>query len=295
MTRRPAPCYHPAAMPTPFYTNAQQYRLARIVPDLVRHRYLLRDLVWKDIRARYRFAVMGFLWAVIEPLLMMLVLTFVFSTLFLDRIDTGIESGRHYAAFVLCGLIPWQFFASSLTSATRSLVDNRELVKKVYFPREVIPLSAIGVAFVNFCIGLVLLLIISTLLVGRVPGIGIFYFIPIFAIQLALIAGLALLFSVGHAYFRDVGYIVEAAVLFGFYATPVIYPPEMIANAYPSLANLYYANPMAGLLTAYRSALFDNALVPLTTLAWPALAAVLLLALGAATFRKFSPVLADHL
>lgn len=278
------------------YQNGYQASLTRLPSDLIRARELLRDLVWKEIRVRYRYAAMGFFWAILEPLIMMLVLTFVFSMVFRDRIASlGIEGGRGYAAFVLCGLIPWQFFATAMTTATRSLVENRELVKKVYFPREVVPLSAIGVALVNVLVGSVLLLAMYWGLTGNAPGAGVLWWPIIFSIQLGLVCGLGLLTSCAHAHYRDVGYIMEAVVLFGFYATPIIYPPEFVSEAFPQIASLLMLNPMAGLVSAYRECLFLNTAPSLSLLAWPALCAVLSIGLGVVFFRRRSAFIADYL
>jgi len=289
-------------MSNTFYTNAHQSQIHRLIPDLIRARQLLLDLIWKDIRVRYRYAAMGFAWAVLEPLIMMLVLTFVFSFVLNLRFDEiGAGGGRGYdAVFILTGLIAWQFLATSLTSATTSLVDNRSLITKVNFPREVIPLATIGVAVVNFAIGSVLLLVLYLLLVGGFPGPGLLWVVPIFLIQLAIVAGLSLLCSTFNAAFRDISYMVNAALLFGFYATPIFYQPSLVRGAltergleafYP----MYFMNPMAGLIMAYRQALFEGRLPDLMYLAWPALCAAGVLALGIVAFRKRSPTLADQL
>lgn len=278
------------------YTNGYQARLSRVLPDLIGARQLLLDLVWKEIRARYRYATLGFAWAVLEPLLMMLVLTLVFSLVFRSRIESlGIEGGRGYAAFVLCGLVPWQFFSASVTTATRSLVDNRELVKKVYFPREVIPLSAIGVALVNFAIGTVLLFLMYWILTGTAPGSGVFWWPVVIVVQLGLVCGLSLFLASANAHYRDVAYMVEAVVLFGFYATPIIYPPEFLKEAYPTVSFVLSLNPMAGIVTAYRECLFLDTAPRMGLLVWPALCAAGFLGLGVAFFRRRTAVIADYL
>lgn len=279
------------------YTNRDPGRVSRLLPDLLRSRELLLDLVWKDVKVRYRYAAMGFLWAVLEPLFMMLVLTFVFSMVFRMEVPgLGVENGRHYAAFVLTGLIFWQFFSTALSAATRSLVDNRDLVKKVYFPREVIPLSAIGVSLVNLAIGFVLMLIVFTVLMGRLPLLGLLYVLPVFAIQLLLVVGLALLFSAANASFRDVAYMVDAALLFGFYATPVFYWISLVEERLPDwLYALYLANPMAGLIVSYRLALFNQTLPPAVFLLWPLIFALAAMTAGVLVFRRNAPRFADNL
>lgn len=279
-----------------FYTNAHQHQLLRVIPDLIRCRELLLDLVWKEVRVRYRYTIMGFLWAILEPLAMMLILTLVFSYAFRARIEEyGIEAGREVAVFILSGLIPWQFFSTALSSATRSLVDNRTLVQKVHFPREVVPIAAVGVALVNLVIGAFLLLAVFVILMNTLPGSGLLWLPIIFAIQLILVLGLGLLLSAVNAAYRDVAYMVDAALLFGFYATPIFYPPSMVEEALPRFYSIYMLNPMAGLVTAYRNALFDNQPPTLELLGWPALVAVVFLILGAIVFRKKAPFMADNL
>ncbi len=289
-------------MSNALYTNAHQSQLRRLIPDLIRARQLLLDLIWKDIRVRYRYAVIGFAWAVLEPLFMMLVLTFVFSVVFDLRFDqTGSGSGRGYAAvFILTGLLAWQFLATSLTAATTSLVDNENLVTKVGFPREVIPLSTIGVSTVNLAIGSVLLLALYAFFVEGFPGAALVWLFVVFGIQIALVVGLGLLCSTFNAYFRDVSYMVNAALLFGFYATPIFYQPSLVREALTGrdldwLYTLYYANPMVGLVTSYRQILFESRAPDVALLLWPVASATAILLLGVVVFRRHSPTIADEL
>lgn len=287
------------------YHSAEQRRFLRLFRDLVRARELLRDLVTKDLRVRYRYAVMGFLWAVFEPLALMFVLTFIFTFVFAGRVPgAGDEAGPPYAAVLLCGLIFWQFTAAALASATHSLIDNQNLVKKVHFPREVIPIAATGHPLVNLGIGFLLLLAVHLLLGGGV-GLWLAWFPAVFAIHYALVLGFALLFSCGHVHFRDIGYMVGVAIVFGFYASPIFYTlefvrepahvPEWAAGYYPWLVRLYLVNPMAELLTAYRQILFEQRFPDLWLLAWPAILGCASLVSGAWLFRRLGPTLSDHL
>ncbi|PCJ54712.1 MAG: hypothetical protein COA73_14090 [Candidatus Hydrogenedentota bacterium] len=245
---------------------------------------------------------MGFLWAVLEPLFMMIVLTFVFSVVFQLRFQgiNGDASSGETAVIILTGLIAWQFFATALASATSSLTDNRALITKVNFPREVIPLSTVGIALVNFAIGSCLLLIVYTLLLGKLPGATIIWLPAIFAIQFVLVTGLGMLFSCMNAAFRDVGYMVNASLLFGFYATPIFYQTTLVQTelsnrGWDILYTLYFLNPMAGIVTAYREILFYNQVPSWQLLAWPILSAILALTVGTIYFRKHAPTLSDIL
>lgn len=283
------------------YSSTTQRRVGRIVPDLIRGRQLLFDLVWKDVRVRYRYAAMGFLWAVLEPLALMLVLTFVFSFVFRIGVSrTGVEAAAGappYAVILLCGLIFWQFMANALGSAAQSLTDNRNLVNKVFFPREIVPLAAIGYPLVNLCIGFVLLLIVH-LILGGALSVALLWFPVVFAIQLVLTVGLALLFSCGNVCYRDIGYMVSVGIVFGFYASPVFYELDLVTENEKIqgwIAFLYQCNPMAGLLTAYRQILFEHRFPDIGLLVWPAILAVSSLLVGAVVFRRKAPTLSDHL
>jgi len=280
------------------YTNTQQGRVSGIVRDLIRARELLIDLIWKDLRVRYRYALMGFVWAVLEPVAMMLILTFVFTVVF--KAKTAIVQGEGdppFAVMLLCGLVPWQFLASALTAGTRSLIDSQNLIKKGYFPREVVPLAAVSTGLVNLVIGCVVLLVVHVALGGTI-GLGLVWFPVVFAIQFVLTVGLVLFLSCVNVYFRDVGYLVGVGIVFGFYATPVFYPLELVmehAAAHPVLLQTYLLNPMAELNTAYREILFQNRFPDVMLLVRPCVAAVACLAVGLVTFRRHSPVLSDYL
>jgi ABC-type polysaccharide/polyol phosphate export permease len=280
------------------YTSEKQRQVWRVVPDLVRARELLFDLVWKDLRARYRYAVMGFLWAVIEPLMFMLILAFVFSFVLADKAAfAGSHGQRPFPVMLLCGLIFWQCFTTSLLSATFSVVEGRNLVKKVHFSREVIPIAACCVPLVNLSIGFGLLLVMH-LLFGGTIGLVTFLIPVLFMIQLMLTVGFALIFSCGHVLFRDVGNMVTVGLMFGFYASPVFYPLEVVrgTTAFPQwVVAAYMANPMAGLLTAYRTVLFEQRMPDWSLLAWPVCAAILALVFGLTLFRRNAPTMADYL
>ena len=280
------------------YASDKQRQVWRVFPDLVRARELLRDLVWKDLRARYRYAVMGFLWAVIEPLMFMLILAFVFSFVLADKKAlAGGDGVAPFSVMLLCGLIFWQYFTAALTSATLSLVDGRNLVKKVQFTREVIPIAACCVPLVNLCIGFVLLLALH-LIMGGVIGPATLWILAVFSVQFVLTVGLALLLSCGHVLFRDVGNTVAVGLMFGFYASPVFYPLDLVRHAASLPAWVpaaYMANPMAGLLTCYRQILFEQRFPDTALLVWPACCAGLVFMAGLVVFRRNAPTMADFL
>jgi len=282
------------------YTDARQRSVLGIIPDVVANRELLVNLVAKGLRVRYRIAAAGLFWAVLQPLLMMAILSLVFGLLMGGRAEAfGIVLPIPYPAFLLVGLIPWQFFASAVNEGTRSLITHRELVNKVYFPRELIPLSTVLDWFVNLIIGIVLL--VAVLAVFRCPlGIHLLWLVPLMTIELALVVGVTLVLSCLNVYFRDVQYIVEAAVLFGFYACPVLYPLAAVrdfaaAHNAPDLYRFYMMNPMAGLIEACHQAIVWGHAPGIDLLWWPLAFTGGCLVLGAWVFRRSACCFADYL
>lgn len=277
-----------------FYSHNQQGRVLSMVPDVIRSRGLLYDLFWKDLRAKYRRAVIGLLWAVLQPVLMMLILTFVFGYLLRDLMGSRIGGSEHtYAVFLLAGLVPWQFLIVGLTGATNSIVANQDLIKKVYFPRETVPLAAILYSVLNFAIGFVTFLVVLCVLEGPGSlGVGLVFAPVVFLVQLALITGLGLACAALNVLYRDVAYMVEVALAFGFYATPIIY--DLPRDLSPWLYRLYMLNPMAHLIEAYRQALLMNRFPDAGHLLWPLAAAAAALVFGAWVFRRTAPTFADH-
>ena len=276
--------------------------MGRVFPDILANRQLLIDLVWKDIRVRYRYAAMGFLWAVLEPLLMMLILTFVFSFVFQIefRSSEGVMTARESAVFILSGLIAWQFFSIGVSTATTSLVDNRTLISKVNFPREIIPISSIGVALVNLVTGALLLIIIYVVLIGSIPPLTTLLIPILFVFQCLLVVGLGLFFSCHNAQFRDITYMINALLLFGFYATPVIYSANFVLarltdRGLEHLYPLLFINPMAGYITSYRALLFEGEVPSLNLVAWPIICTIIVFFLGLKVFRSQSPTISDKL
>lgn len=279
------------------YDSLEERNPRRIPRDLIRARQLLLDLVWRDLRVRYRYAVMGFLWAVLEPLAFTVILTFVFTLVFAERVpDTASATGPPYVVMLLCGIIFWQYFSTAVTTATTSVVANQNLVKKVRFTREIIPVAASCVPLVQLGIGLVLLFMVHLFLGGSL-GISLVYLPFVFGIQFVLTLGLGLLFSCIHVHFRDVSNVVSVGLLLGFYASPIFYPLEMVRNSrLPEwLQQLYLLNPMAGLLTAYRQVLLEHRFPDLSLLITPTIIAGLVFIIGLLTFRRIAATMSDYL
>ena len=284
-------------MNTVVYDSRVERHVWRILPDMIKTRQLLFDLVWKDLRVRYRYAMMGFLWAIIEPLAFTLILTFVFSFVLADRaVLANADAGPPFAVMLLCGLIFWQYFSTSISTATTSIVTNKNLVKKVRFTREVIPIATCCMPLVQLAVGFVMLIVAHLCLGGHI-GFSILYIPVLFGVQFALVIGISLLLSCGHTYFRDIGNFVNVLLLFGFYGSPVFYPLELVySEKVPVWASYAYrVNPMAGLLTAYRQILFEQRFPDLWLLVWPVLCALIAVCIGTVVFRRHAATMADQL
>ncbi len=284
-------------MNTVVYDSREERKLHRLILDLVRARELLLDLVWKDLRVRYRYAAMGFLWAVIEPLAFTVILTFIFTFVFADRTAPAqLTDGPPFAVMLLCGLIFWQCLSASLATATTSMVTNKNLVTKVRFAREVIPIAACCMPLVQLAIGFILLLATHLAFGGSVGGTLLF--IPmVFIVQFVLTIGAALFLACAHVHYRDVGSLISVLLILGFYASPVFYPLEMVRGArVPQwIVTAYMANPMAGLLTCYRQIVFEQRLPDMSLLVWPCICAALAFLFGALLFRRLAPTMSDYL
>jgi lipopolysaccharide transport system permease protein len=219
--------------------------IQEMVQEQVHHRELLYQLIKRDLLLRYKQTVMGFAWAVFMPL----VNTAVFSVIFtrVAPIDTGLP----YPLYAFTGLLVWNFFASSLKFAAGSLVTNYSLVTKVYFPREVLPFSAVIVALVDFLIaGLVL---VALMVYYQVPPTRYLLFLPaVMAVHLIFTAALSLLLSMSNLFYRDVKYLFEVAITVWMFGTSVLYPVERVGG---KLGLLMQLNPMTAIVNAYRDTL----------------------------------------
>lgn len=206
-----------------------------------------RDLLWhmtvRHLRGQYKQSVLGYAWAFLNPLTLLLTLSFVFSVLL--RFPS---QGLPYALFVLVGLLPWMFFANGLTTATDSVSGAMNLVTKVYFPREILPMAAINTKIVDLFFGLIILA--GLMMIYNHPPTETMLWVPLlFGIQLIFTAGLAFPMAALNVYFHDVRYLVGVVLTMWFYLTPVIYPVEIVPSKYQFIFDL---NPMAILVNAYR-------------------------------------------
>lgn len=255
-------------------------RVRADVVDMVREqsefRELLRAVVRRDLTLRYRHAVMGFGWAVFMPLFQMLIFTLVFTRVV--RLDTGMP----YPLYAYSGLLAWNLFASAVRAAAASLTANPDLVTKVYFPREVLPFSAVLVSLFDFAVAsvvLVLLMIHYDISVG-----WSLLFLPLVVlVQVAFTAGVALLAAMAYLFYADVKYVLELVLIVWMFASSVLYPVDRVGGVLGSIMQL---NPMTPIIDAYRDVVLRNTLPNAASFSAVAAAALLTLAVAWVVFHR---------
>lgn len=253
--------------------------------DLFRFRELFYFLAWRDILVRYKQTVIGVLWAVIRPFLTMLVFVFVFG-----RIAKLPSDGVPYPVMVFAAMLPWQLFATSLSEGSNSLITNANLISKVYFPRLIVPASAVIVSFVDFAISLGLL---ASLMIWYQVWPGIYLLsLPLFTV-LALLAsaGAGLWLAALNVEYRDFRYVVPFIVQFGLYLSPVGFSSSIVPEKWRLL---YSLNPMVGVIDGFRWAISaGKAYLYLPGLLCSIIVTALLLTTGIWYFRKMERTFAD--
>lgn len=211
------------------------------------YKYLLFQLTQREIKARYKQSIIGYAWVVLNPLAQLAVYTFVFSVVFAFP-----TNNIPYVIFLYAGLLPWTFFQSSISSSTQSLVDNSALLRKVAFPREVIPYSVILSKIVDLFISAIIFMIFIA--AYRIPlSPTIFFVIPIFFIELFLVLGLSLMLCTMNLFYRDIQYLANLILMLWMYMSPVVYALSLVPLRF---VKLYKLNPLVGIMEGYRSAIF---------------------------------------
>jgi len=220
--------------------------------QLFRYRALISSLVARELKARYRGSVLGFFWSFVNPLLLLVIYTVVFTVVLPGVHPPELEP---YAVFMFCGILPWTWFSSSLLESSNVLVAGGNLIKKVLFPAEVLPIVTVLAGLVHFCLGLPILA--AFLIYYRVPvtPTDLLWLPLIVAIQLVLTVGLALLVSALTVHFRDVRDLLANLLTLWFFATPIIYPITQAPERVRRLLNL---NPFTHLVIAYQEVLFKS-------------------------------------
>jgi lipopolysaccharide transport system permease protein len=255
--------------------------------DLWRYRELFYFLTWRDVKVRYKQTSLGAAWAVLQPLGNMILFTLLFG-----RLAKLPSDGIPYPLFAYAGLLPWTFFANAVGSSGNSLVGSSHLITKVYFPRMIIPASAILAGLVDLGISFV---VMAALMVWYgVPISGSILMLPILVLLTAILAlGVGMWLSALHVRYRDIRYLIPFLIQFWMFATPVIYPASLMPERYRMI---YFLNPMSGLIEAYRVALLggvNGAKFNLVTLGMAGGLAIVMLVYATYHFRRMEKTFAD--
>lgn len=258
--------------------------VVRMFKELYQYRELLKTNVKKEIRGKYKGSFLGVLWSFVNPLLMTLVYAIVFP--FLLR-----STEPHYVTFIIIGVLPWAWFTNTIASGTTTILGNAGIIKKVYFPREILPISVVTSGMVNFLISCLIILIFLIC-----SGIGFSPYIlllPVIVLAQYLFSlGIIFITSAIDIYIRDLEYIVNFFVNMLFYATPILYSPEMFAGT--KFAFLFKLNPMAIIINSYRDIFFYKQMPDMLGLAGLILGCVLFCTLGYFLFKKLARGFAEE-
>jgi lipopolysaccharide transport system permease protein len=251
--------------------------------DLWEYREVLYFLVWRDIKVRYKQTVLGAAWAVIQPLFTMLVFS-----LFFGRLAKIPSDGIPYPLFAYAALIPWTFFAQGLSQSAESLVGNRNLITKIYFPRLVIPLGTVSAGLVDFAVTFPVMLLMAWY--GVYPTRNIVWLPALLLLAFTTSLGAGLWLSALNVRFRDVKYTIPFLTQFWMFATPIAYPSSLLHEPWRTVFAL---NPMVGVVEGFRWALLGTKNAPEPIVALSALAALVMLTCGAFYFRRMEKSFAD--
>lgn len=255
------------------------------ITELYQYREMIFSLIRKDLRGRYKGSVLGFFWTFLNPLLQLVVYTIVFSTFF----PTNIEQ---FYIFLFVGLVPWLFFNTSLVGGATSVVTQENLIKKIYFPRQVLPISYVTSAFVNML--LTFLVIFAVLILsGFGINVTVLWMLPIvMLVEYVLALGIALLMSALTVYFRDLEYILSIVAMLWMYLTPILYEIDTIPEQYRYLV---YFNPMTGIILCYKDILYYKQLPDLHDIMLAFGMGIVFLIIGFATFNKMQKRFVEEL
>jgi ABC-type polysaccharide/polyol phosphate export permease len=264
-------------------------------------RELLWNLTLRELRGKYKRSILGYGWSLINPLVFLGIYSFVFSVLFKTEPPVGNPSGLHvYAFFLVCGLLPWTFHSNCINGSILTLSGNGNLIRKVYFPRWMLPGSNVASWLITYAIEL-LILTIALLIAGGSPVKFLPMVVLVVVIQTVFSFGIGLFASALNVFFRDIEYLTGIFLQIWFWATPIIWPPSLLLKPGAptvfgiALIDIIKWNPMYEFVEAYRDLLYDNRMPPASRWVYMVLWAVVAIVIGGLVFKKMSPRMAEEL
>ena len=264
--------------------------------ELPEYRELFTNLLLRDLRSKYKRTALGWGWSMINPLAQVVVFTFVFRLIFRAAPPPGANGVDSFPVWILCGLLAWNYFVTAVNAGIASLTSNANLVQKSYFPRVLLVASATVAQVATFGIELGILMVILVA-VGIIPFLWLPAVVVLALVLAAMATGLALLLSVANVYFRDTSHLMTLVFQVWFYATPVIYPYQMLLEnvGQPWLVRIYQLNPMFHVVEGFRELLYYQQLPSMGSAAYVVGAAAVLLVGGWFVFQRFEPRMAEEL
>lgn len=258
--------------------------IALKLADVWEYRELLYFLVWRDIKVRYKQTALGAAWSIIQPFFTMVVFS-----LFFGKLAKMPSDGIPYPAFSYAALVPWTFFANALVQSSDSLVGSANLIRKVYFPRLVIPIASVLGGVVDFLLAFLMLLVLLAYYHIK-PTINVVFLIPLFLLALTTALGVGLWLGSLNVKFRDVRYVVPFLSQLWLFLTPIAYPSSLLPQPWRTI---YGLNPMAGVVEGFRWALLGTHTAPGAMVLVSAVAAIVILVGGMFYFRRMEKTFAD--
>jgi ABC-2 type transport system permease protein len=249
--------------------------MIELLSEMLRYRQLIWALALKELKIRYKRSVLGFLWALLNPLLLLIVLSVVFSTIMASQIP-------HYPVFLLCALLPWTFFSQSLSYAAESVVGNGDLIKKVRVAKLVFPVAAVVSNMINFLLSMIPLILIVIAVGQPFYWTWLYLPIPLFALTIFTL-GATFLFATANVYYRDVAHILQVLLQVLFYVTPIIYSIDLIPARHRWLLKL---NPLQYYLNGFRLSVYYGQLPRLSSIVACFVCAILMLVAGFWIFQR---------
>ncbi len=275
----------PQHEPTTVYIKPSSGLIALNLRDLWLYRELIYFMIWRDLKVRYKQTLLGASWAVLQPLLTMLVFNFLFGSIAKMPSD-----GLPYPIFAYTALLPWGLFSTALNSGSRSLTSNANMITKIYFPRLILPMASVLAGLVDFAIAFVILIGLM-IYYGITPGLNALWALPLFTLLSVITAlGVALWLSAINVKYRDVGYALPFLSQFWMFLTPIAYSSTVVSEQWQVI---YALNPMAGVVNGFRWALLGSGNPPDMLVAVSAGIALIILFTGLIYFRNMEKTFAD--